>query len=500
MSMMIVENRRVQDSNPFYECVKEYLDTSNLEQRLICTPLAGIDVTNMPLEQRYRLLDRMQEEMFEPTTTSLDITTRIYRMIGRGLQSMDPTKASVRKFSMSIARCAGADLRTLPWFSTFAIGMSIKGPTGSGKTYEVERALKLIPQRIDHRASEAAGWTHMVQAVWLRVPMSHDGSLGGLLFQILCSLDAAIETSYSEDRSLTSLSNEKLAIRVGIILRKHGVGLLAIDEIQERNFSENPRGTLAATFFLRLLNFGIPILLMGNPFGIDALNKFSQDLRRLGAGGAIEMYPHDVTEWDWARCLSPAIWRFCVMPAQSDTSFMTPEILFHYSGGIRDYGCRIWAATQRAALDLGKASVSAEDLQQAFMSSDFGHGERQLIAGLRDKDLALLSQFIDIPWETYGVRWGLLSPAQRNEVDQHSAADATAENPTSAADTGGTKVADKAPAAKAAETMRRKRTTKKNSESQRQEIKKTLDESDIRSNGLQKILISGFEALRQSGL
>lgn len=497
MSMMIVENRRVQESNPFYGCVKEYLDTSNLEQRLICSPLAEVDVTNMPLEQRYSLLDRMQEEMFEPTTTSLDITTRIYRMIGRGLQSLDPTKASVRKLSMTIARYAGADLTTLPWFSTFAMGMSIKGLTGSGKTYEVERALKLIPQKIDHRASEAAGWTHLVQAVWLRVPMSHDGSLGGLLFQILCSLDAAIETSYSEDRSLTSLSNEKLAIRVGIILRKHGVGLLAIDEIQERNFAENSRGTLAATFFLRLLNFGIPILLIGNPFGIDALNKFSQDLRRLGAGGAIEMHPHDVTEWDWAECLSPAIWRFCVMPAQIDTSFMTPEILFQYSGGIRDYGCRIWAATQRAALDLGKTSVSAEDLQQAFIGSDFGHQERQLIAGLRDKNLELLTQFIDIPWEAYGVRWGLLSPARRTDGDQPATENISTENAVSAAKGEG-EVPDKAPAAKAEETIRRRRTTKKNKESQRQQIKETLDENDIRGDGLQKILISGFDSLRQS--
>lgn len=497
MNMMITENRRVQESNPFYECVKDYLNTSNLEQRLICSPLAGMDVATMPLEQRYCLLDRMQEEMFEPTTTSLDITTRLYRMIGRGLQSLDPTKASVRKFSMSIARYAGADLRTLPWFSTFAIGMSIKGHTGSGKTYEVERALKLIPQRIDHRASEAAGWTHLVQAVWLRVPMSHDGSLGGLLFQILCSLDAAIETSYSEDRSLTSLSNEKLAIRVGIILRKHGVGLLAIDEIQERNFAENSRGTLAATFFLRLLNFGIPILLMGNPFGIDALNKFSQDLRRLGAGGAIEMHPHEVSDWDWAECLSPAIWRFCVMPVQSDRSFMTPEILFRYSGGIRDYGCRIWAATQRAALDLGKKSVSVEDIQQAFMGSDFGHGERQLIAGLRDKNLALLSQFIDIPWETYGIRWGLLSPVGPTNANQHSTANAAAENAASAG-TGRAEGFEKAPAAKAAEIMRRKRTIKKNKEDQRRQIKENLDESDIRGDGLQKILISGFEALRKS--
>lgn len=507
MSMLIVDNRRVQESNPFYECVRQYLDTANLEQRLISSPLTDVNVNNLTLEQRYQFLDRMQEEMFEPTTTSLDIATRVYRMIGRGLQSMDPTQASVRKFSMSLARFAGADLRTLPWFSAYAIGMTIKGITGSGKTYEVERALKLIPQRIDHRASEAAGWTHLVQATWLQVPMSHDGSLGGLLFQILCSLDAAIDTHYSEDRSLTNLSNEKLAIRVGIILRKHGVGLLVIDEIQERNFAENSRGILAATFFLRLLNFGIPILLMGNPLGIDAINKFSQDLRRLGAGGSIELSPHEVTDWDWAKCLAPAIWEFCVMPDQRDKSFMTPETLFRYSGGIRDYGCRIWNVAQRHALDQGKSSVDALDLERAFMGSDFSELERQMIAGFRDRNLVLLSQFVDIPWESYGVRWGLLSPlghvdkTRKNSVTEAGASN-TGKNPPARDQSNSTTGKDhqgiKPSSAKDAETIRRKRTSKKNREAQLEEKKKTLDESDVRHSGLQKILVSGFDELRKA--
>lgn len=505
MTVSVVETR-VTGENPFYDCIKEYLDTSNLEERLSASPIRGEDVKHMSLERRYQLLDQMQEEMFEPTTSSLDITTRIFRMMGRGLQGLDPTKASVRKTTMTIGRYAGTELSKLPWFSTYAIGMHLKGPTGCGKSYEVVRALKLIPPRINHRLHEAAGWTHMVQATWLYVPMSHDGSLGGLLFQILCSLDAAIDSHYSEDRSLRSLSNEKLAIQVGIILRNHGVGLLVIDEIQARNFSDNARGTLAATFFLRLLNFGIPIVLLGNPFGIDALNSFSQDMRRLGAGGSIRMDPHEVGDSDWTECLCPAIWNFIVLPDQQDRSFMTPEVLFRYSGGIRDYACRIWTATQRMVLGLGRTAATKDDLEAAFWGPDFGDRDRDLIAGFRDKDLLLLQQFVDIPWEDYGMRWGILT----NKGDESKNATATPKDSGTSShsqqeqSSGSEEKAASAPPRKktapekAKENVKRNRTQASNKAKQRTEAKQTLSEQDIRADGLKKCLVSGFESLKNS--
>lgn len=98
------------------------------------------------------------------------------------------------------------------------------------------------PRRYRHlsyaKRTRALGWSHLVQILWLYVGMSHDGSLGGLLLSILCAIDEATGcTSYSQSRSLIGLSNEKLAVRIGIILRNHGVGVLVIDEIQGRNFS-----------------------------------------------------------------------------------------------------------------------------------------------------------------------------------------------------------------------------------------------------------------------
>jgi hypothetical protein len=164
--------------NPFLELIEQHLNTNDLEERLLNWPLAGLDVAQLNTQSRHDLLDRMQEQMFEPTLTALDTTTRLFRMIRRGYSGRDPTQVPNRARGMAIARFAGNDLRDLPWFPVSAKGMRISGITGLGKTYELLRALKLLPQISQHGHSRAADWTHMTQVSWLYVAMSHDGSLG----------------------------------------------------------------------------------------------------------------------------------------------------------------------------------------------------------------------------------------------------------------------------------------------------------------------------------
>lgn len=491
--------------NPFLAPLEIYLSTNDLETRLQSWPLAGLDMRNLDIQMRHDLLDRMQEQMFEPTLTSLDTTTRLYRMMRRGYIGRDPTLVSSRAKAMTIARYAGKELKDLPWLPCSAKGMRISGITGLGKSYEILRALMQLPQKFEHGLSYSADWNHMTQATWLYVAMSHDGSLGGLLLQILAALDMAIGTSYASERGLTGLSNEKLAVHVGIILINHGVGALVIDELQGRNFSGGARGGLAATFFLRLLNFGIPLVLMGNPLGMDALDTFSQDMRRVGSSGNIEMHPMEVTDYDFTDCLAPALWRYNVMPEPSPISDPEGKILFKYCGGIRDYGARIRVCSQRLALDLGDQFVTEDHMEQAFYGADFSDKDRDLIAGFRDKNPILLQQFDDVPWQRYAVRWGRYpapgeaSPRKPSPTSQ--ATDNSAGNETPAQQAGETVPSTKprkSVAQQAAETALRNRTRKANQKVSQAATREVLDPNDMRHSGLQEYLISGIEQLRSN--
>lgn len=493
------------DHNPLLIPIAELLSPDGLPERLSSSPLNGIDIQSLSSQARIDLLDQLQETMFEPTQTALEISTSIYRLIRRGYRTRDPRLAAVRAESMTISRFAGAEARAVPWLTTQAKGLRVSGITGLGKTHEVTRALRLLPQCITHGRCQAAGWEHMLQAVWLYVAMSHDGSLGGLLLQILCALDAAIGTDYASDRSLTRLSNEKLAVHIGIILRNHAVGVLVIDELQSRNFS-GAHGALAVTFFLRLLNFGIPMVLIGNPLGLAALDSFSQDMRRINSGGSFELHPLEADEFDWTDCLAPALWRYDVMPERTSIEDSDGSLLFSYSGGIRDYASRIRAASQRIAIELGNSAVTEMHMEQAFLGSDFSDRERALIQAFRDKNPSLLMDYTDIPWRQYAERWGRVVAVPRSAGANSPTAEAspvkrvTKEPDRPQVRSHGQKTSTRrVPVSESSRTAAlAKRTRKSNQEQQRVKTKAGLDPSDVRNSGLQELLVASFEALRAS--
>lgn len=495
---------RAHESHPLLLPLAANLEVDDLESRIRRSPLDGIDVTSLDDSERHRLLDLMQEEMFEPTTATLELSTRLFRMIGRGYLPRDPRQVKVRKETLTVAGYRGKQLSDIPWFQTYAKCIRVSGETGTGKSYEIKNALRLLPQFIVHPENKAAGWTHLVQVVWLYVAMSHDGTLGGLLLNILRAIDEAIGTAYSTQASLIRLSNEKLAVHVGIILRVHAVGVLVIDELQERNFSRWDHGGLAALFFLRLLNFGIPMVLMGNPYGLRALDRCSQDVRRTGSAGSLNFEPSSVHDFDWANCIAPGVWRYYVLPEPMMFGDTDGRILFSYSGGIRDYACRLCHSAQRLALDLGDRGLTLEHLQQAYDGADFSERDRDLIEGFARQDPIRLLDFDDVRCEHYARKWGVIrhQPTSENKTpsqdNQGGRSPGSAESDSESKDT--TTSTTRRMSSHAREQMAAKQlaTRRANVEKKRAEAKSACAPDDLRNEGLKKFLITGFDAYRNT--
>jgi hypothetical protein len=190
-------------------------------------------------------------------------------------------------------------------------------------------------------------------------------------------------------------------------------------------------------------------------------------------------------ETDFTDVLAPALWRYNVMPEPSPIRDEDGAILFKYCGGIRDYAARIRASSQRLALDEGCAFVTEDHMAQAFNGPDFSAKDRDLIAGFRDKNPILLQQFDDIPWQRYAVRWGL----------HPSVLDAPASAPAPQGAAPAAKPRKPAPQ-QAKETALRNRTRKANQKAENAVARANLDPEDMRNQGLQQHLISGFEQLQ----
>ncbi|WP_109042007.1 ATP-binding protein [Azospira sp. I13] len=496
--MSIELGQLTDESHPFLSPLAAALQVDDILPRIRYSPLDGLDVASLSNSERHVLLDLMQERLFEPTTTTLELATRLFRMIRRGYLSRDPRQLSIRRETMALAACSGKKLSELPSSSAYAQCIRVSGETGTGKSYEIKNALRLLPQCIVHSENKAAGWSHQVQLVWLYVPMSHDGTLGGLLLNILCAIDEAAGTSYSTQPSLIRLSNEKLAVHVGIILRIHAVGVLVIDEIQQRNFSGMAHGGLAALFFLRLLNFGIPMVLMGNPFGLGALDRYSQDVRRTSSAGSFDFEPISLDDFDWHKCIAPGVWRYYVLPEPMTFSDPGGEILFQYSGGFRDYACRICHSAQRLALDLNERALTVEHLQQAYEGVDFSQKDRDLIEGFVHRDPIRLLDFEDVRCEHYAHKWGLLSQTKDNSkeptAEQYgSKSPLTTESEMAPPESAGRK---KNPHAREMTAAKQAAAKRASAEKKRAEGKALCDGDDLRNEGLKNFLIKGFDAFR----
>lgn len=487
------------ESHPLLSPLAAALQVDDILPRIRYSPLDGIDVATLSNSERHTLLDLMQERLFEPTTATLELATRLFRMVRRGYLSRDPRQLSVRKETMALAGCRGKQLSELPSFDAYAQCIRVSGETGTGKSYEIKNALRLLPRFIVHPENKAAGWSHLVQLVWLYVPMSHDGTLGGLLLNILSAIDEAIGTGYSTQPSLIRLSNEKLAVHVGIILRIHAVGVLVIDELQQRNFSGMAHGGLAALFFLRLLNFGIPMVLMGNPYGLGALDRYSQDVRRTSSAGSFDFEPIGLDEFDWHKCIAPGVWRYYVLSEPMTFGDEGGEVLFKYSGGFRDYACRICHSAQRLALDLNERALSLEHLQQAYEGADFSQKDRDLIEGFVNRDPIRLLDFEDVRCEHYARKWGLLR-AKAETVSRESAAEPygsklprSTEQESEGPDAPGR---PRSPHAREQAIAKQVATKRANADKKRAAAKEECSDDDLRNEGLKKYLITGFDAFR----
>jgi hypothetical protein len=204
---------------------------------------------------------------------------------------------------------------------------------------------------------------------------------------------------------------EKLMVVVGIILSRHYCGALIIEELQERNFSDGASRDVMLLFFLRLLNFGIPILLIGNPAGFRAFDTFSQDMRRLYSSGCYDLWPCDsVHDAGWDDFYLPGLAEFHLTDRPYTWTPQTRALAKRLSGGVPGYMTTLWSACQRQAILTGADAVSPDDFTLAARDPALTPN-LPLIQALASHDIEGLSACEDVPYLDFAQRWGIdLSP------------------------------------------------------------------------------------------
>ena len=379
----------------------------DLPTRLSSNPFLGYNLSGLDATSKEDLL-LLHKQNFIPTATAIDIAAALQNLHRENYWQRHINHKAVKDRAriVQLAQSKDFDIKSLPWSNFFASGMIIKGITGLGKTSIINRYTGMFDDQVyEHINGGIAGFDYVKQIVWLKVDMSSDGSRSGFLSSILLEIDRLINTDYAKQYTASRFSVDRIAVMLGVILSTHLCGLLIIDEIQEKNFNNSKYRNDLTTFFLRILNFGIPTVLIGSPLGFAELEKSSQDTRRLSSGGVYEMLPSlDGLDVDFVNLVGETL-MFNVMERQNLVgNKYFREVAYPYSGGITDFVVRLNVESQLIALRSGDKEVLPRHIDTAFVGPRLSPNHR-LITGLADRNEDLLRECIDVPVDRFLKIW-----------------------------------------------------------------------------------------------
>ncbi|WP_176054449.1 ATP-binding protein [Paraburkholderia caribensis] len=421
--------RRAFGPNVLLDVTGAFIDTTEMPSKLANRPLDRVPWQEVIVRQRVDFVEMLRVH-FVPTPDAIQIAYALQKLIRAGYIERNPFLACNRARRRAIARIKLDELRTAPWFPTFARAMVVSGITGLGKTLIVKRALELYPTTHIHGPSVEGGWEQQIQLVHLFVQMSGDTSRLGFLDNILQEIDSATRCTNYYDMyggPKSRMSTEKLMVKIGQILSQLYCGVLVIDEIQLRNFSGDQ--DLVLLFFLRLLNFGIPIVLIGNPNGFDGFQQSAQDTRRLYSGGNFELWPaFDKDDEAWETYVKGKL-DFALMPLSFPADKRTIGEFYRCTAGVPGYFDQLWGAIQEKSLRGNSASIPFEDIGKVYESAKMTP-YRKTIKGLVERDLNRLAVTKDIDITRFAEWWDIDLPSADQCSTEASAAAPAAKKTT----------------------------------------------------------------------
>lgn len=385
------------EQNPLLRDIPIEISRQDWWQKLAQDPFFGTDPRSLSPMKRDLLLDRFGD-LYVPTAALVEVAYRIHRMLISGLIDRNPHLEEPRKDVYRLASFAQQGWLDTPCISPSTRGMKLFGITKQGKTRLIKRVLAQYRQVIQRARDAAAGWHELHQLVYLVIPMPTDASKAGFLMQAFIELDKALGTTYATDTVIRNSSIDAQLVQFLAKLATHRCGLLIIEEAQESNaMAKNRFGRDFGTFFLRVLNSGIPTVLMGNPLAFKELDTNAQLMSRLSDPGAYELRPcNSPTSSEWREDLVPGIWGKSILPEPDDPIDDLDNKLFKWTGGFKHYLSVLRRETLRSAIGRDADFVDEKDVHNALRTPVMLEGKKIIESywsGRSDGE----TSYIDIP-------------------------------------------------------------------------------------------------------
>jgi len=374
-------------------------------------PWQDLDFAKLSDQNKAWYIDQLRW-LYVPNETSVEIAVRLQTLIFSALEADEANRSAIGSAGV---RQAGSPKRKL-----FARGMLISGPTHVGKSVTVKRMLADFPPVIDGVA-EVHGSAPLKQIVHLTIPMPADRSKKGFLSAAFLEIDRLLGYNYHGKFFGARQSVESLLVSLINVLNAHRCALLVIEELQPTNLGrQDMLCTYFSQIFLRILNEGIPMVVIGNTAGANLLRSHTQSYTRLTESGHFEIDPYlnlplpDGVDEEFAPTYSRSRdWKRLVDRLWGKTIFSEPDeaIPAHYdwlwekTGGMPYFLCKLRARTLEIAMeDEAATRVEKSHVEQALDAHGFVEG-RDLISAFTSRDVTKLIPFTDVDRHRYGQIW-----------------------------------------------------------------------------------------------
>lgn len=362
-----------------------------------------------------RLPDHLRT-VYIPTKKSLEIASAFYSCVRNGYIRRNPYLPAVWSSFYNLEEVHMVS-GTGPVYPNC---MVLSGITGLGKSHIVLRVLSTLPQTI-HHIDFGPHFASLTQIVWLYIDMSTGAGIKALLLEILNKIDDTLmsRTNYAEQNSKERISVERLINNTIRVLKTHFCGVIVLDEIQKQNFGQKSGSERVRNFLLKLLNTGIPIILVGNPLGLkfeENKGESAQLSRRLQAHAKVRIDPangHDDSDW---KILVRGLWRCQILPVIAPLHEDIQRALYSLTGGFPDFLSALLAAGQCLAIKRDADFLSEELLRDAARSHPLLQEMKPLIDAFVLRDLVRLQRFSDIDHEYYQELWSKAVPPRTHRV------------------------------------------------------------------------------------
>jgi hypothetical protein len=413
--------------NPLIEALPSiWLDDISLAKRLSSRPSHSKNDLDLHPRLRLHTIARLLSgTFFHPLPSHLDLERKLSLMIRTGYIKRNPAlnhdkHATQANYLAMQGHQSNANL--FPTTDRSALGMTLIGCSGSGKTTAMKRVLSTYPQLIEH-----PDYNMLQQIPYVVVECPYDGELSSMCSNFFLAIDQIVGTDYHKRYGQQIRIGAKTQLQaMSQIALQHSVGLLVIDEIQHLNTSKSDSEELL-NFFTTMTNvLGIPIFLIGT---LKAKILFADGLR-----GARRTIGFGSMEWgisktqndylNWTRFIK-RLWRFQWVKAS--TKEPSPEIighLFDLSQGILDIAVKLFVIAQIRAIVSQKEELSIPLFDTVYQEEM--KNVHPMLDALRSGDSAQIAKFSDLTMpkidvETVANRMPQeLSEEPEEEVSQQS--------------------------------------------------------------------------------